>query len=190
MRFLSHLLRLLGVLLILFAGVLLLILSLRLLLIEEIENILTFVYLSPKTRLILGVIGGMILFTTFVLSRMILQQIQKERTIAFRNPDGEVTVALEAIEEFIKKLGNDLSGVKEIKPTLKASRSGIQITLRASLWADTHIPEVTETLQGVIRSHIHEILGVEEPITIHVHVGKLIQRPKNKAIPIEEEKVV
>lgn len=189
MRFLSHLLRLLGVVLVLLAGVLFLALALRLLLIEEITRTLTFVYDSPRIRLILGTVGGVVLVITLVAIRMIFQQIQKERTIAFRNPDGEVTVALEAIEEFIRKLGNDLSGVKEIKPYVKATRAGIFITLRATLWADTHIPEVTETLQGVIRGHIHEILGVEEPITIHVHVGKLIQRSKGRS-DVVEEKVV
>ena len=190
MRFVSHFLRLLGVLLILSAGVLLLILPMRLLLIEEIKNILLFVYGSPKTRLILGVVGGGIFVTTVILSRIIIQQIQKKRTIAFRNPDGEVTVALDAIEAFIKKTAGDLTGVKEVRPSVKATRSGIFITLRATLWADTHIPETTEALQGVIRSHIHEILGVEEPITIHVHVGKLIQRSKDRATLLEEEKVV
>ena len=187
MRFVSHLLRLLGVLLILLIGVSLLVLSLRLLLIEEISNILTYVYASPKIRLLLGIAGGAVLFITIALSRAIVQQLQKERTIAFRNPDGEVTVALEAIEDFIRKVGSELSGVREIKPYVKATRSGIVITLRATLWTDVHIPEVTEGLQNVIRGHLHEILGVEEPITIHVHVGKLSQRPKGVGV---EEKVV
>ena len=187
MRLISHFLRLLGVLLILFAGMMLLALSLRLFLIEEISNVLTRVYESAKIRFVLGMVGGAILLMTLLMIRVILQQIQKERTIAFRNPDGEVTVALEAIEEFIRKSGNDLSGIKEVKPYVKATRSGIFITLRVTLWADTHIPEVTETLQSVTRSHIHEILGVEEPITVHVHVGKLIQRSKNRADLVEDK---
>ena len=189
MRFLSALLRLLGVLLILFVGVLFLALSLRLLRIEEISGILTFLYTSQNVRLFLGVTGGTILITTILLSRIIVQQFQKERTIAFRNPDGEVTVALEAIEDFIRRLGNDFNGVREIKPTIKATRSGIQIKIYATLWADTHIPETTEGLQGIIQSHIHDILGVEEPITIHVHVRKVIPRPGSKE-KIFEERVV
>ena len=187
MRFVSHLLRLLGVLLILLSGVSLLVLSLRLVLIEEISNSLTVVYTSPKIRLLLGLAGASILLITVALARAILQQIQMERTIAFHNPDGEVTVALEAIEDFIRKVGGELSGVREIKPYVKATRSGIVITLRATLWTDVHIPEVTEGLQNVIRGHLHEILGVEEPVTIHVHVGKLSQRAKGDLV---EEKVV
>lgn len=187
MRFLNRVLGLLGTLLLLAMGILFVSLSLRLFLIEDITNGLAALYESPKIRLVMGAIGSVILIALVALTRMIVQQFQRERTIAFRNPEGEVTVALEAIEDFIKKVGSELSGVKEIKPYAKATRSGILITIRATLWADTHIPEATEELQTIIRGHIHDLLGVEESLTIHVHVGKVIPRAKNKNTLVEEK---
>ncbi|MFH1858037.1 MAG: alkaline shock response membrane anchor protein AmaP [Candidatus Omnitrophota bacterium] len=186
MRFLSVLLRLLGALMILLLGVLLLALSLRLLRIEDMTTALTQLYTSQNVRLILGSAGTAILITTILLAWMIVQQFQKERTIAFRNPDGEVTVALEAIEDFIRRLGSEFSGVREIKPYIKATRSGIVVKVRATLWSDAHIPETTEGLQGIIHNHLHDILGVEEAVAIHIHVGKVIPRTKK----VIEEKII
>ncbi|MBI4436960.1 MAG: alkaline shock response membrane anchor protein AmaP [Candidatus Omnitrophica bacterium] len=189
MRFLSQLFRLLGALFFLLTGVVLLILAARLLSIDDLNVLLSALYDSTKTRLLLGAIGGAILLATVTFARVIILQIQRERTIAFHNPDGEVTVALDAIEDFIKRVGSDLNGIKEIKPYVRATRSGIVVTVRGTLWADTHIPEATERLQHVVRSHIHDILGVEEPITIHVHIGKVAQRPTKKEKATEKESV-
>jgi len=189
MRALSQLLRLLGALFFLLTGIFLLILAARLLSINDLTLLLGALYDSSKTRILLGAIGGAILLATVTFARMIILQIQRERTIAFHNPDGEVTVALEAIEDFIKRLGSELSGIQSIKPYVRATRSGIVVTIRGTLWADTHIPEATERLQHIVRSHIHDILGVEEPITIHVHVGKVAQRPKTKEKAAEQSPV-
>ena len=191
MRFLSHLLRLLGLLLIFSFGMVFLILSLRLLSSEDVSNLLNGLYDSPKARFLSGGLGVAVLLATFALARAIVHQMQKERTIAFRNPDGDVTVALEAIEDFIKKIGGDLGGIKEIKPSITATRAGLLVSIRATLWADTHIPEATETLQSLVRNHMHGILGVEDPLTIQVHVGKVIQRPKHSSYEsTTEEKII
>jgi len=188
MRFLSIVLRFLGLFLILSFGILLLVLSTQLLPIEEITELLTMIYDSPTLRLSLGIIGAAILFITMGLTQFIVQQIEKEKTIAFQNPDGEVTVTLESIKDFVKKIGNEFKGIKEIRPEIRATRKGILITIKAVLWSDTSIPETTEGLQSMIRSHIQSVLGVEEEIKIHVHVGKVI--PRMKVENLSREKVV
>lgn len=188
MRWISVILSIVGVLFMLLSGLLLLALSLRFVLIEEVAFLLDTLYRSPNLRLLLGAAGLFFLLATLFLAQGLRHKMQRERTIAFHNPDGDVTVRLEAIQDFIKKIAGDLGGIKEIKPVVRATRSGILITVRAVLWADTPIPETTETLQGIIRNHIHEILGVEEALTIQVHVEKVATRPKHEKM--EEAKIV
>ncbi len=180
MRFLSWLFRLLGVLFFFSVGITLLILAARLLPINELTYLLQGLYDSSKTRLLLGGIGAAIFLATLAFAKLVIGQLRKERTIAFHNPDGEVTVALEAIEDFIRRLGSDMGGVKELRPYVRATRSGMMVSIRVTLWENTHIPEATEKLQNIVRGHIHDILGVEEPITIRVHVGKVAPRPRTK----------
>lgn len=190
MRGVGFLLGFLGGLSILLIGIFFLTLAFGLVSVQKVTTLLETLYASEEIRLFLGLSGGAVLLMTFLLLRLFLSQRQQERTIAFRNPEGEVTVTLFAIEEFIRKLVETFPGVKEMKPRVKATGGGILITVQTTLWSHHSIPETTEGLQNVIRDHIHDILGVEEPITIHVHVAKIIPRPKGREDVIEEKVVI
>ncbi len=188
MRFLNFFLSILGFCTILLSGVLLLALSLNLVTPEILHAQMAWIETAPQTRLLLGAIGGTLLVLTVALLQTLMQSLRRQKTIAFHNPDGEVTVSLETINDFVKKIGQELNGVKELKPSVTAGRSGILVTVQAVLWSDSQIPEITEGLQSIIRNHIHELLGVEEQITVRVHVGKIVQRTGQKEAV--EERVV
>ena len=55
--------------------------------------------------------------------------------------------------------------------------------MRAVLWAEGNIPEITEKVQFVIKNRLQEMLGIEENISVRVHVSKILPReehPKKK----------
>ncbi len=153
-------------------------LSLALLPPGEVQIWLSNVYASPKLRLGLGGAAALALVGGVFLLRWTVRDLQRRRTIAFPNPDGEVTVSLEAIEEFVKQLGTEQEGVQDLKASASASGDGILIDLRTALWSSCQIPETTERLQNIVRSHVHEMLGVEGAVVVRVHVGKVVRAPK------------
>ena len=82
------------------------------------------IYTSTDVRLILGLTGGLLIFISIMVVQVTVGVIQKEKTIAFENPDGQVTISLSAIEDFIKRAMKQLPEVKESRPSVKAGKKG------------------------------------------------------------------
>ena len=159
-------------------GAVLIALSLR---VESLELVIKLMgQLSSVEGLRLGMaLGGFLLILVNIsIAQLSIGNMRKHKTIAFENPYGEVTVALSAIEDYIKKLTNRMSEIKDIKSNISAGKSGIEVIVKTTPYSDVNIPEVTEKIQNAIRSHLQEILGTEETVTIKVHVAKIAQREK------------
>jgi len=149
---------------------------------EMITDAVMALYATTNTRLILGLTGVLLIFISIMVVQLTVGKIRREKTIAFENPDGQVTISLSAIEDFIKRALKQLPEVKELKPNVRASKKGILIINRVTLFSDVNIPELTEKIQAIVKTRVQEMLGVEEPITIRVHVVKIVHKeeaPKN-----------
>src|SRR3989338_5636058 len=143
---------------------------------EFILETLKIVYDSSHIRLILGITGLLLIFISIMVVQITLGKIQREKTIAFENPDGQVTISLTAIEDFIKRALKQLPEVKELRPNVKAGKKGINIINRVVLRSEIHIPETTEKIQNIVKARVQDMLGVEEPINIKVHVVKIVHK--------------
>jgi len=140
------------------------------------------IYASQNIRLALGITGVLLTLISAMVIQITMGKIQREKTIAFENPDGQVTISLTAIEDFIKRALRQLPEVKELRPSVKAGKKGIKIINRVTLFSDINIPETTERIQNIVKTRVQEMLGVEEPINIVVHVVKIVHKeevPKN-----------
>ena len=149
---------------------------------ELVTDTVSAIYASNNTRLALGITGALLILISVMVVQITMGKIQRERTIAFENPDGQVTISLTAIEDFIKRALKQLPEVKELRPSVKAGKKGIKIINRVTLFSDINIPETTERIQNIVKSRVQDMLGVEEPINILVHVVKIVHKeepPKN-----------
>jgi len=155
---------------------------------ESITETLKIVYDSSNIRLILGLIGILLIFISIMVVQITVGKIQREKTIAFENPDGQVTISLTAIEDFIKRAIKQLPEVKELKPSVKAGKKGIVIVNRVVLFSDINIPETTEKIQSIVKSRVQDMLGVEELINVRVHVVKIVQKEESAKDIKKEEK--
>jgi len=133
-------------------------------------------YSNTDVRVILGATGVLLIFISIMVVQITVGVIKKEKTIAFENPDGQVTISLTAIEDFIKRSIKQIAEVKESRPSVRASKKGITIVNRVVLFSDANIPEVTEKMQGMMKTRVQEMLGVEEPVEIQINVTKIVHR--------------
>ncbi len=161
-------------------GAALILISLNVVPQNMVFDALNTIYATVNIRLILGIVGILFLFISAMVVQITTGKITRERTIAFENPDGQVTISLTAIEDFIKRALKQLPEVKELKPSVRASKKGIFIITRVVLFSDIHIPETTEKVQNIVKMRVQEMLGVEEPINIKVHVMKIV--PKEEPV--------
>lgn len=188
MRFISGLTLFFYTIMFLLLGALFIVIALNIVPQEAIIGVLDTIYSTTNTRLALGITGILFMFISIMVAQVAMGKIQRERTIAFENPDGQVTISLSAIEDFIKRALKQLPEVKELKPSVRAGKKGISIISRVTLFSDVHIPETTEKIQNIVKSRVQDMLGVEEPITIKVHVVKIAHKEETAKDVKKEEK--
>ena len=155
-------------------GMILIVFSVNLLQPQDINNLLAYIQYNINSRIIVGLSGLLLIVISFSFAQLILGRFQRERTIAFTTASGEVTIALSAVEDLIKRLAGVLPEIKELRPDVIATKKGIIVDIRVVLKSEANIPDLTARLQEIIRSKIQEILGLEEQIIIKIHVVKII----------------
>lgn len=187
MRVISNLTIILYSILFFIIGVVLMLVSFNVISKELANFTVDIIYTYPNMRLIIGITGGLLIIVTLLVIQIVVARMRMERTIAFDNPDGQVTISLSAIEDFIKRLTRQAPEIKELKPTVIATKKGVDITTRLVLYSDTNIPEVTEKIQGIIKGRVLDILGIEEPVSVKVHIAKIAQKEEPREAKLKEK---
>ena len=166
---------------IILASLALIIFSLNILQPQDINSALVQVQSSINSRIITGISGLLLILISFSFAQLILGRFQREKTIAFTTASGEVTIALSAVEDLIRRLTGVIPEIKELRPDVIATKKGIIVDLRVILSKEANIPELTSRLQDITKSKIQEVLGVEEQIMVKIHVAKIAaMEEKNK----------
>ncbi|MFH0839439.1 MAG: alkaline shock response membrane anchor protein AmaP [Candidatus Omnitrophota bacterium] len=141
---------------------------------NDFERAMEYLYDNMNLRISIGLVGLLIIMYSIVALQVALGTLQREKTIAFENPSGQVTVSLSAIEDFIRRTSDHMPEVKELRANVTAGKKGINVINRAVIYSDTNIPEVTEKIQGMLKNKIQEMLGIEEAINVKIHIAKIV----------------
>jgi uncharacterized alkaline shock family protein YloU len=128
-----------------------------------------------NSRVAVGVVGIIIAITGFLALVKSRKNRRSDRLITFQNPDGEVTVSISAIESFVQRVARDIPGISDAKATVKVGKRGIVIRSFVAVSAGTNIPEATESIQMTVKSKVQDMLGVEEKITVTMHITKILK---------------
>lgn len=161
--------------------------------IKYINDLLIYTQTSLSVRLIIGLSGLLLILISFSFAQLILGRLQREKTIAFSNPTGQVTISLAAVEDLIKRVTSGIYEIKEIKPNVIAGKKGIEVDVRLVLKSEANIPDLTNQLQDLIKSKIQEILGIEEQIIVKIHVAKIVsfeERERRKKELVRDEHAI
>lgn len=172
-------------------GLALILISFNLLQPEVVNNALLYLESNAHARVVLGLSGFLLMLISYSFAQLILGRFQRERTIAFTTSSGEVTIALSAVEDLIKRVALIIPEIKELRPDVIATKKGIVADLRVTLRSEANIPDLTSRLQEITRSKIQEVLGIEEQIIIRIHISKIAgsdekERRKKEIINKEE----
>lgn len=172
-------------------GAIILSFSFNILEINDLMLRLHTIYNSSNARIALTAGGVFFILISLLLAQITSAKREREKTIAFNNPSGQVTITLFAVEDLIRKIGQELPQVKDLKPNVVANKKrGIQVNIRLTLKSEANIPEFTAQLQEIVKSRIQEIFGIDEQIIVRIHVAKIITQPertKKKSEIIAEE---
>lgn len=136
-------------------------------------DFLKFIYNDGSASTLAAFIIAATLLLSLIFARIIYGRQEQERLIHFDNPLGRVTISLSAIEDLIRRLVVHTPQIKEIRPSITATRKGLEVEIRLVLRSDVNIPEMTAELQDIIKRKLQDVIGAEEPARIRVHVIKI-----------------
>lgn len=146
-----------------------------------ISDILLEIRHQPNSRFILSLVGALIILINYWFMQSVIGKMQREKNIAFPTPSGEVSIALGAVEDLIRRLALKVPEVKSLRPDVVVGKKGIVVNLRVDLRSETNIAELTERLQELVRSKIQDMLrGIDEPVLVRIHVAKIISSEDKK----------
>jgi uncharacterized alkaline shock family protein YloU len=120
--------------------------------------------------------GGVMLAVAVMLVVALIARVRRQDCISFDNPDGEVIIAITAIEEFIKRLARSFVEVRDISPTVVAVDGGVAIEARVALWDDQNIHAACERIQKAIRGQVQQFFGLANVHTVKVFIAKTVSR--------------
>lgn len=162
-------------------GVTLIVFSLNFLQPNDITNFFMYLQMSRNSKIVVALSGALLITISFFFAQLILGRIQRERTIAFTTAQGEVTVALSAVEDLIRRLTGVIPDLKELRPDVIATKKGLVVDIRVILKNEANIPDLTAKLQEITRNKIQDVLGIDEQISIRIHIVKIATaEEKNK----------
>jgi len=79
--------------------------------------------------------------------------------------------------------------VKETKIKISVGRRGLDVAARLALNTDVNIPEMTSSLQELVKKKIQDTIGIEETVTVRVHVVKIVPEGRKPKSPKPNEEV-
>ena len=99
------------------------------------------------------------------------------RTISFDSEDGAVSISVNAVCDFIRKLGDEFGAVISLEPKIRSEKDLISIDLDAKIQTGSRIPELSQRLQTRVRESIRDGLGIVEVREIKVHIREIVGAP-------------
>ena len=99
------------------------------------------------------------------------------RNISFDSEGGAVSISVNAVSDFIRKLGDEFGAVISLEPKIRSEKDLISIDLDVKIQTGTRIPELSQLLQDRVRESIRDGLGIIEVREIKVHIREIVGAP-------------
>ncbi|MDP8259259.1 MAG: alkaline shock response membrane anchor protein AmaP [Candidatus Aadella gelida] len=187
MNFFRRLVVFLYMLLMVSLGGFLVLASLNLLSPEKCAEIMNMIVADTGYQIAGAVAGIVIILIGIIAPYRLAKRLKRSRFISFQNPDGEVTISLSAVEDYIQKIAKSIGGIKDVKSSVRSGKKGINVTTDVTISASASIPEVTEQIQMEVKNKVQSMLGIEEGVNISMNIKKIIKGAQVEGIPVDGE---
>jgi uncharacterized alkaline shock family protein YloU len=154
---------------------------------QTINDLVSRIPMDLDIRLIIIMIGAGIIVISLAIMQLAFGSSHQEKSIAFSNPNGQVTVSLTAVEDFVRRLGREFKEIQELRAQAKVKKNNITITCKTFLLQDLSIPEITQKIQDTIKKRVHKLLGEEQEIRVEINVVKITEKNKRSNKNEEDE---
>lgn len=93
-------------------------------------------------------------------------QLQPDRpqvpsSVVLQAEEGEIRIALGAIDTLLRQAASQLKGVREVKTSFFRREEGLGVHIRTTVSAEGSIPELTAQLQQRVTEHVYNTAGIK-----------------------------
>jgi len=187
MKFLARLAVLIYVTAFILIGIFIGLFALGIIPVSDVVGFLHAVTTDVELRLATGLVALGILFLNYLFFKTLATDRQKEKTLAFDNPGGRVTVSVNALEDMVRRVMTKNPDVKEVRSTIKAGRKRLIIQAKVTLNTEVNIPEMTSSLQEAVKSRLQDAIGLEEAVEVHIHVNSMVPASRRVKKNIDDD---
>lgn len=112
-----------------------------------------------------GSLEYIVIFATVVVIGLVyfsfnLKGKAEPNSILIPSELGEVRISLDSIDSLVHQAVKSVKGIKDLKTRIVLREGGLFIYVKAILYGDRNIPELSQQMQGVIGEHVFNISGV------------------------------
>lgn len=122
-------------------------------------------------------IGGILMMISMLYLVTFGPRRAKMRYISFESGTGTVSISVNAVRDYIRKLSGEFSSIVSIDPKIRALKDRISIDLNVNLVAGVRIPELSQALQERVRESLRAGLGIDEIHEMKVRVQEITGEP-------------
>ncbi|HPB67498.1 MAG TPA: alkaline shock response membrane anchor protein AmaP [Candidatus Omnitrophota bacterium] len=157
---------------------------------KDVVAYLEAIHFDTDKRVFVAGAGLLILWVNYIFVKAMSDERQREKTIAFDNPTGRVSVSLDALEDLTRRVIAGVEEVREVRSSIRVGKRGLEINARLILNTDVNIPEMTAHLQDLVKRKVQDTIGIEETPSVRIHISKIIpgqRKPKRLKEPEEAQ---
>ena len=125
---------------------------------------LTFINLALSTadnRVAVGLIATVVLVIAVIMVLTSLKiESQPGSIVVVGGLNGDVSISIPAVKAIIMKAVRKVEGIKEIEPSVSNSPEGIMVYLHLMINPDYSVPEMSRSIQIVVKQYLEEIGGL------------------------------
>jgi len=190
MKFFARLGILIYVTLVIFLAVFIYLFIFHFIPLNDMIDVLAAIYTDQDLQIFFGLLAAVILIINYLFFKANTADRQKGKIIAFDNPAGRVTVSLQALEDMVRRVVSRKTEVRDVRAVIKAIKRKLLVRARVTLKAEVNIPEITSTLQDLIKTRIQDMIGIEETVDVRIDVVKIIptsdktKKPKENGVEV------
>ena len=184
MRFLKSFGMIIYMFLLLAAGSLFILVSLKVISCQQWEEAFNIIHSSLGYQITLWATGTFFIITGIIVPFRVAKNLRRNRHITFQNPDGEVTISIPAIEDYVRKVTREVADITNVRSRVCFNRKGLNIVSDVTVTAGINIPEITEKVLLEVKNRVHAMIGAEEKINMTMHISRIAGD-----MPAEEEQL-
>ena len=148
-----------------------------------------YLYGSVELRIYLGVLGGLLIFLSFLLFHVALGPSVREKKVFIKGKDGMTQISLSSpVENIVREVAKELGTITDARQDVYKWKKGIRIDVKLAVKPGVNIRDVSEVFRGKVINKVRGMIGVEGPIEVNVFVWKVADAKKKQSLAKQEPK--